>query len=79
MAFMIGLMAGSLYVLWPFKRIAMVGTEKVYLGNTLPSPWGSVETVSLIAAIIGISETNVKVKVHRARVKLRKMLNRGEK
>ena len=32
-----------------------------------------------IAAISGISEANVKVKVHRARTKLRKILNRGEK
>ncbi len=30
-----------------------------------------------IAAVIGISEANVKVKVHRARVKLKKMLERG--
>ena len=31
-----------------------------------------------IAAIIGISEANVKVKIHRARIKLRKILDRGE-
>jgi RNA polymerase sigma-70 factor (ECF subfamily) len=32
-----------------------------------------------IARITGISEGNVKVRVHRARVKLRKMMNTGEK
>jgi RNA polymerase sigma-70 factor (ECF subfamily) len=31
-----------------------------------------------IASIVGISETNVKVKVHRARVRLKKILKRGE-
>lgn len=31
-----------------------------------------------IASIVGISEGNVKVKVHRARVKLRKILQAGE-
>ena len=32
-----------------------------------------------IARISGTSEGNVKVRVHRARVKLRKMMNTGEK
>jgi RNA polymerase sigma-70 factor (ECF subfamily) len=32
-----------------------------------------------IARIIGISEGNVKVRVHRARVKLREMMKTGEK
>jgi len=31
-----------------------------------------------IAAITGISEANVKIKVHRARIKLKKMLGTGE-
>jgi RNA polymerase sigma-70 factor (ECF subfamily) len=34
---------------------------------------------SEIAAIAGISEANVKVRVHRARLKLRKILNAGDK
>jgi RNA polymerase sigma-70 factor (ECF subfamily) len=32
-----------------------------------------------IASIAGISEANVKVKVHRARLKLKKILNAGDK
>ena len=32
-----------------------------------------------IARIVGTSEGNIKVRVHRARVKLRKMMNTGEK
>ncbi len=35
MAFMIGLMVGSLYELWPFKRTVQVGEELVILGNRL--------------------------------------------
>ncbi|MCK4984749.1 MAG: sigma-70 family RNA polymerase sigma factor, partial [Desulfobacterales bacterium] len=31
-----------------------------------------------IASIVGISVENVKVKVHRTRLKLKKILNRGE-
>ena len=53
MAFMIGLMAGSLYVLWPFKKIIEVGTEKDYFGNIMPSSFGSVEIMSLVAVIAG--------------------------
>ena len=32
-----------------------------------------------IASVVGISEANVKVKVHRARIKIRKLLETGEK
>lgn len=35
MGFMIGLMVGSLYELWPFKRTIYVGEELVVLGNRL--------------------------------------------
>lgn len=54
MAFMIGLMAGSLYVLWPFKRVVVVGAEKVYLGNIMPEAFGRAELVSLAAGLGGV-------------------------
>lgn len=41
MAFMIGLMAGSLYELWPFKGQAQVGGETVVLGNTVQGMGGA--------------------------------------
>ena len=50
---MIGLMAGSLWVLWPFKEIVMVGTEKLYLGNTVPSLSGGELTASALAMLAG--------------------------
>ena len=53
MAFMIGLMAGSLWVLWPFKRVVAVGTEKVYLGNVWPAALGAPELIAVGAGILG--------------------------
>ncbi|MDA3799377.1 MAG: DUF368 domain-containing protein [Kiritimatiellae bacterium] len=61
MSFMVGLMAGSLYVLWPFKNTEIVGNNSpliedkiVYLGNILPASFGKVEVMSLVAAVVGV-------------------------
>jgi putative membrane protein len=61
MSFMVGLMAGSLYVLWPFKATHLVGNQSelvedrlVYLGNIFPSAFGQIEIYSIIAAILGV-------------------------
>jgi putative membrane protein len=53
MAFMIGLMAGSLYVLWPFKRTVTVGAETLYLGNVLRGASGGEEATALCAFLAG--------------------------
>lgn len=54
MAFMIGLMLGSLYELWPFKPVVQVGDEMVVLGNTLQGisagQWG----VAFVSALCGL-------------------------
>lgn len=47
MAFMTGLMLGSLYELWPFKRVVQVGTETLYLSPV----WGWSSTGEGIAAL----------------------------
>lgn len=53
MAFMLGLMAGSLWSLWPFKRTVQVGDEILYLANRLP-PGSLRETGGvLLAALAG--------------------------
>jgi putative membrane protein len=52
-AFMIGLMIGSLWTLWPFKHVAVVAGKEVYLGNSLPSGFGSEETTVLCAFLVG--------------------------
>jgi len=54
MSFMVGLMAGSLYVLWPFKATELVGDKQIYLGNVIPSALGQIEIYSIIAAILGV-------------------------
>jgi putative membrane protein len=53
MSFMVGLMAGSLYVLWPFKASKLVGDTHVYFGNILPESFGKIEVYSIIAALAG--------------------------
>ncbi len=53
MSFMVGLMAGSLYVLWPFKASELVGDKQVYLGNILPESFAKIELYSIIAALAG--------------------------
>jgi putative membrane protein len=55
MSFMVGLMAGSLYVLWPFKATEFVGDKDIYLGNLIPSAFGQVEIYSIVAAILGVA------------------------
>ena len=54
MAFMIGLMVGSLYELWPFKRTLQVGGELVILGNRLQGVGVREAVVALVAALIGM-------------------------
>lgn len=53
MAFMIGLMAGSLWALWPFKRVEQVGDTTLYLGNLLPETFGFAEITAIGAFVAG--------------------------
>jgi len=51
MAFMTGLMRGSLYELWPFKRVAQVGDETLYLSPV--RQWsGTGEGIAALVALI---------------------------
>jgi putative membrane protein len=54
MAFLVGLVLGSLWVLWPFKATAVVGSETVYLNNILPSSINGDFWFTGGAAIMGI-------------------------
>lgn len=53
MAFMIGLMAGSLFALWPFKRVVVVGDETLYLGNVVPDTVSGEVVSSIVCGLIG--------------------------
>lgn len=58
-----------------FKAIQrLAADEKEILALTVSSNL----TYREIASIIGISEANVKVKVHRARIKIKQILERGD-
>lgn len=61
MGFLTGLVAGSLWVIWPFKGSIEIGTaavegypETVYLSNTLPGAFGINEIAALAAFAAGI-------------------------
>lgn len=53
MAFMTGLMAGSLINLWPFQESVVVGTQTVYLGNYFPAAFGRDEWIVLLCVLLG--------------------------
>lgn len=53
MAFLLGLVIGSLWMIWPFKAFVVVGTETVYLDNIFPSSFGLSELYTVIAFIAG--------------------------
>ncbi len=51
--FLLGLVVGSLWVIWPFKESVMVGTERVYLYNMLPAAFGANEIATIGAFFAG--------------------------
>ena len=51
---MVGLMGGSLYVLWPFKATKLIGEKQVYLRNIIPHSFGKIEGYSIIAVLVGV-------------------------
>ena len=58
MGFLLGLMVGSLYVLWPFKTQAIVGAgtpfeETLYLRYMMPDLTGANFWITIAAAVVG--------------------------
>ncbi|MBN2432244.1 MAG: DUF368 domain-containing protein, partial [Acidobacteria bacterium] len=58
MSFLLGLVLGSLWLIWPFKESTVVGRgtpweETVYLSNRLPESLGSLELLTLAAFLVG--------------------------
>ncbi len=54
MAFIAGLVLGSLWVTWPFKNTFIIGDEKLYLSNKIPDLFGQNEWFTLAAFLFGI-------------------------
>jgi len=53
MAFLLGLVLGSLYAIWPFKSFGMAGEQRVDMDNILPATFGHNEVLTLVATLAG--------------------------
>lgn len=55
MAFISGLVLGSLWIMWPLKNTFIIGDEMLYLSNKIPDLFGQNEWFTLAAFIVGIA------------------------
>jgi len=53
MAFLLGLVLGSLYAIWPFKSFGLAGGKRVDMDNILPAGCGSNELWTLATVVAG--------------------------
>lgn len=53
MSFLLGLVIGSLYAIWPFKTFATVGARRIDLDNILPTSFGANEILTLGCVVAG--------------------------
>ncbi len=65
LGFLLGLVLGSLWVIWPFKHTVAVGSEVVYLSNRIPDSLGSGEIVTLAAFLAGSALVAVMIVIER--------------
>jgi putative membrane protein len=54
-AFLLGLVMGSLYAIWPFKSFGMAGGRRVDMDNILPSTFALNEILTILTALAGIA------------------------
>ena len=55
MSYLLGLVIGSLYAIWPFKNYGMAGDKRVDMDNILPATFGTNELLTLAAALVGMA------------------------
>lgn len=53
MGFLVGLVLGSLYAIWPFKATQVVGGETVYLNSIVPQSFGLNEVMTIMTFLAG--------------------------
>ena len=53
MAFLLGLVLGSLWIIWPFKSSVTVGGETVYLNNAIPASFAASELYTIVTFAAG--------------------------
>jgi putative membrane protein len=54
MSFMLGLVLGSLYAIWPFKSFGMVAGRRVDIANIMPDSFTANEGMTLLACLGGL-------------------------
>ncbi len=52
-SFLLGLVIGSLYAIWPFKSFGMAGGRRVDMDNIFPASFGANELLTLGAVVVG--------------------------
>ena len=55
MSFMLGLVIGSLYAIWPFKSFGMVEGRRVDIANMIPDSFTGNEGLTLLTVLLGIA------------------------
>jgi putative membrane protein len=65
LGFLLGLVAGSLWVIWPFKSSVMVANQAVYLSNRIPDSFGAHEIVTLGAFLAGAAVVTLMIWIER--------------
>jgi putative membrane protein len=63
MSGLLGLVVGSLWMIWPFRNSARVGEEVLYLSNRIPSKFGNNELLTIVAAIAGMGIVALFIKM----------------
>lgn len=54
MSFMLGLVLGSLFAIWPFKSFGMVAGRRVDIANIIPEAFTANEAITLFAIVLGL-------------------------
>ncbi|HAE38018.1 MAG TPA: hypothetical protein DCG57_05180 [Candidatus Riflebacteria bacterium] len=55
MSFLLGLVLGSLYAIWPFKSFGMVEGRRVDIANIMPDSFAANEGLTLLAFALGLA------------------------
>lgn len=55
MSFLLGLVLGSLYAIWPFKSFGMVAGRRVDVANIMPDSFSANEGLTLLAFALGLA------------------------
>ncbi len=63
MSALLGLVVGSLWMIWPFRNSRDVGGKAVYLSNRMPADLGSNELLTLVSVLAGMVIVSLFIKM----------------